>query len=371
LLFDPNPKSRREDLFGRDEEINMFTESLELGERLIVVYGVRRVGKTSFIRVALRELKYPHVIIDVREIYNTYGRVTKYHLYSKMAEYFTRNLDFFGKMGFKLRELLRRIRGFRVTELGVDIEPVSLPSITSLLRRYDEWASKHNTRFVIAFDEAQYLRFSGVTRYDGIFAWAVDNLENLTIVVTGSEIGILQDFLRLDDPKAPLFGRYAREIKLERFTRTQSIEFLKKGFSELNIAIDENELHEVTSRLDGIPGWLTLYGYYRGVEKRSHIDALEKVFEVGSKLTMEELEKIVAPSRERYLTILEAITRGASTWREIKTYVMYKTGPITDKRFTDLLKKLVKYSIIEKRDNQYKIADPLIEYSIKIMISHT
>ncbi|WP_234394319.1 hypothetical protein [Thermococcus piezophilus] len=48
-------------------------------------------------------------------------------------------------------------------------------------------------RVVIAFDEAQYLRFGGATKYDGIIAYAVDNLKNLTFILTGSEVGLLFD----------------------------------------------------------------------------------------------------------------------------------------------------------------------------------
>ncbi len=104
--------------------------------------------------------------------------------------------------------------------------------------------------------------------------------------------------------------------------------------------------------------------------KLNHRRALEKVFETGSKLVIEELEKIIAPSRWRYLAILEAITRGATHWIQIKTYVEYRTRTrIADKNFTDLLKKLVKYGVIERQEDQYKIIDPLIEHTIKTIVS--
>lgn len=80
-------------------------------------------------------------------------------------------------------------------------------------------------RVIIAFDEAQYLRFGGATRYDGILAYAVDNLENLTFILTGSEVGLLFDFLKFDNPEAPLFGRYHHDIILERFSKELSEEF--------------------------------------------------------------------------------------------------------------------------------------------------
>jgi AAA+ ATPase superfamily predicted ATPase len=35
-------------------------------EKLIVVYGVRRVGKSSLVNIALREIGEPFAIIDAR-----------------------------------------------------------------------------------------------------------------------------------------------------------------------------------------------------------------------------------------------------------------------------------------------------------------
>ncbi len=53
---------------------------------------------------------------------------------------------------------------------------------------------------------------------------------------------------------------------LRKFTPNQSREFLKRGFNELGMNIANHEIDEVINKLDGIPGWLTLYGYYRGVQ---------------------------------------------------------------------------------------------------------
>jgi len=32
------------------------------------------------------------------------------------------------------------------------------------------------------------------------------------VIITGSEVGFLRDFLKLDVPKAPLYGRYRKEL---------------------------------------------------------------------------------------------------------------------------------------------------------------
>ncbi len=366
MLFDIRPKTRLKDLFDREREVYELRHGLDHGEPLIIVYGIRRVGKTSLLRACLNEFNYPYVLIDVREIYGEHGYVSKSHLYKQIARFFTSNLEFFERIGFRIRDLLSRVKVFYLSGVGIEVDTSIDVDVASVFRVFNDWARRHSTRFIIAFDEAQYLRFSGATRYDWIFAWAYDNLENITIVVTGSEVGVLRDFLKLDNPEAPLYGRYVREIVLKRFTHDQSRVFLERGFSELGIRVYSDEIDEAIGKLDGIPGWLTLYGYYRGVQRLDHRTALDKVFEIGSKLVIEELEKIIAPSRQRYLAILEAIVHGATRWTEIKAYTEYRTGArIADKNFTDLLRKLVKYGVVEKHDNKYRIIDPLVEHAIR------
>jgi len=50
MLFDLYPKTKLKDLFGREREFREFREALELGEGLIVIYGMRRTGKTSLLK---------------------------------------------------------------------------------------------------------------------------------------------------------------------------------------------------------------------------------------------------------------------------------------------------------------------------------
>ncbi|RLF02717.1 MAG: ATP-binding protein, partial [Thermoprotei archaeon] len=210
MLFDTAPKERREDLYDRERELAELHEALRLGERLVVVYGVRRVGKTSLVKVGLRVSGAPYVMIDVRELYYAENFVRMQALVSRVVEEFRGQVRWYRRVGFDLRGALRRIRRIRVGDYEVEVEPGARIPLTTLLSEVDEWCGKRGMRFVFVFDEAQYLRFSN-TRYDGVVAWAVDNLSNVTFVLTGSEVGLLRDFLRVDDPEAPLFGRYRRE----------------------------------------------------------------------------------------------------------------------------------------------------------------
>ena len=361
MLFDLQPKTRREDLYDRVRELGEFREALDLGERLVLLLGIRRLGKSSLLNVALAESKMPHAKIDVRSLYFTHGSIPQDLLAKKLLESLITSLKGRDKLHMSLLKMLSRIRGVRVSGLQVELE--RKPDLAELLEKLDLWAENSGKRVIIAFDEAQYLRLSGVM-YDGLIAYAVDNLPNVTFVLTGSEVGMLHDFLGFENPRKPLFGRYAREIGLGRFSREESEDFLRRGFRELNLTVPEEEIGEAVERLDGIVGWLTLYGYLRGVRKLPHENAMGELFERAKALVLDELSSLTRHSR-RYWFIMRAVSLGNESWSAIKEYVEFKAGRINDAKFSLLLKNLVKYGYLEKTKEGYSLPDPVVKDVIK------
>jgi hypothetical protein len=79
---------------------------------------------------------------------------------------------------------------------------------------------------------------------------------------------------------------------------------------------------------------------------------------------MEELDKVISPSRKRYLAIMKAVAHGSNSWSDIKAYVTVKTGPIPDSRLNELIKNLVRYGYLEKEDDKYRIPDPVVKRAV-------
>lgn len=366
MLFDPSVKVNRADLFDRERELSELIEAIRLRERLIIVYGVRRVGKTSLVNVAIREVKEPFIIIDVRKLYFESGlkAILEKILVKELIKRFSEQRKLLESFGVNLRELFSKIRSIRVGP--VEIELVSdreSPSLTELLEEINEWFEKHNRVFLIMLDEAQYMRYSN-KRFDLLLAWTVDNLRNIIHVLTGSEVGLLREFLRLETGDSALSGRARREVYVERFSEEESLKFLHKGFAELSLNPSINELQDTVKTLDGIPGWLTLYGYYRATRGTSHEKTLKTVLDEGAGIVFSELESLIKPSRIRYLAILRAVASGLSSWSDIKAFVESRTGPVPDNRFNELLNKLVKYGYLKKDNSLYSIPDPIVKYTL-------
>ncbi len=361
MLFDLQPKTRREDLYDREAELQEFRDALNLGERLILLLGLRRLGKSSLLNVSLNESGMPYAKIDVRSLYFTHGSIPQEILAKKLLDSLLSTVSSRRAIRLRLEKALESVRGIRLSGLHVEFE--RKPDLAEILERINSWAEKEGLRVIIAFDEAQYLRLSGI-QYDGLIAYAVDNLPALTFALTGSEVGMLYDFLGLENPKKPLFGRYAREITLNRFSREQSVDFLSKGFEEIRVEVHKGELERVVDRLDGITGWLTTYGYLRGVRGLSERDALEELFQRAQALVMEELSSLLSYSR-RYGLILKAVALGNESWSDIKEYVEFKGGRINDAKFSLLLKNLTKYGYLTKTGRSYAIPDPVVQEVVR------
>lgn len=343
MAFDLLPKDNIGDLFDRELELGELRKALKLKEKLVVVYGIRRIGKTSLVKSFLSAKEIAYVFIDLREIYFANTSMPQELIAETVLKEFA---TFTGRHG-----------------MDVD-ENRQLSNLTDVLKLVNEWCQSKKMRFLIALDEAQYLRF-GNYRYDGIIAWAIDNLSNITFVLTGSEIGILRDFLRSDESDSPLYGRFKTEINLTAFNREYGKAFLSQGFKELGERITQDEIEATLDKLGGIVGWLTYYGYERCSVGLNREEALQKVLDEGSKIALDEIKSLVAKSRKRYIAILKAMAGGIGRWTDIKAFAESMVGRIPDSKFNKLLQMLVKFSLVEEKEGAYRIIDPVLEYAVK------
>ncbi|NJE04057.1 ATP-binding protein [Thermococcus sp. MV11] len=352
MLFDPRPKKRREELFDREEEINELVTTLE---PLTLLLGIRRVGKSSLLRVALNELENG-VYIDARKMYfDSGGWITS----ESLIREFERALNSLrGAIKGRVFEVLGRVRGVSISglrlELGRDVR------LSEVLEALNEVGA------VVGIDEAQYLRFYGSRggrEFLALLAYSYDNLDNLRFILTGSEVGLLHDFLGTDDYESPLYGRAHREVVLKPFPRELSIGFLRRGFSEMNVDVSSEVIEEAVDVLDGVPGWLVEFGR-RYAETRDLKGSLDYVFNRARGFLRGELEELRRRS-PRYVLILEAIARGHNRWELIRDYLSSRGQRVPNSRLAGLLRNLEKMSWIEEDFSsgvkRYRITDPVIE----------
>jgi AAA+ ATPase superfamily predicted ATPase len=373
LLADPfseAPKTSLENLYDRERESKALIEAVKMRSRMVLVLGVRRVGKTSLIKAALNSLGIPYIFLDLRALPSYDDKA----LYSMVAEELNRALP----LRRRLFEQLRRVRGIRVGAEGISIDlGREKPSLISILRALNQWAMGEGFNLPIVFDEAQELRFfQGGRRgldFRRLLAYGYDNLENMTFILSGSEVGVLYKLLGLEDPKSPLFGRYVERVVVERLDRDRSLDFLRAGFKAHNVKVEDDVLLQAVEQLDGIIGWLTYFGaeVVRRCRGGAWVDSSETIQSIRSKavaLCASELEGVARRSL-LYMGILAELRGGLRTWSELKTSLEKRfKRTISNPQLANLLNTLAQLSLLEKDSRGYRALDPLVPEAAELLL---
>jgi AAA+ ATPase superfamily predicted ATPase len=337
---------------------------------MIQIIGRRRTGKTSLLLSCLNELKNPSIVLDGRTFSSLYQvrreefiKLVEISLNQFLSKYQTRVS--------KIIEALKRVQGVEVSagasptiSLRWGPRPSDASNIASILDALSNEALKQKTHFIIALDEAQ--EFRKIMRYDltSLLAHAYDYCRGLVFVVTGSEIGTLHKFLRVDDAKASLYGRAMVEIDLKGLSREMSIEYLKEGFAQIKLKVPEEMIESTYRRFDGIIGWLTYLGFEARQKKKLERRTIDSVARKASKMVAEEFENFKNLHKsQRYNVIMKTLARGPAMWAELKRAIEIREGvTIGQGEITKLLSNLEDSSFITKDGNagSYFISDPMV-----------
>lgn len=154
-------------------------------------------------------------------------------------------------------------------------------------------------------------------------------------------------------------------VELKRLTREQSMDFLRRGFTEAGEGFDERVLELAVDRLDGVIGWLSYFGLTAirdGLSERM----VDYVVDEASRIMVNEFSDFVRKrGSERYLWVMKAAKGGAS-WSEVKSFLELRTGDkLYDSELSKLLKNLVDVGFLAKDGEKYVIADPVLIRAIE------
>ena len=329
MYFSIGPKERPEDFFNYTQEYRKVRQALERNEKIVAITGLRRTGKTSMMNILYNTVKGINIWIDGR-IINTPGDVLS-------ALY--KGVKMKGGIFGSIKSIGLSIAGL---ELKAELPEKNIETI------------RNAGRIHLFVDEAQY-----APEIAKVLSYIYDRFPNISVVLSGSEIRVVNEVLGINEPSHPLYGRRIEMVKLSSLSPEKSLEFLKAGFNQLNISVPQHELNEVVDKLDGIIGWLTLYGYERAIA--GNPDPLTEVVRIAKAIIKEELKHFLKAKKKPgiYLAILKYATN--RRWKELLSVVRDELGKINRVSFARALKELVAYSFIEKRGEVYTTADPMVK----------
>jgi len=351
MYFDIEPKEKKEDLFGFEDHYNDLKEAINGRHKLIVIKGLRRTGKTSLMNVVFNECSGPKLYIDARELEEN----------ETPSQFFLKRMIQYAKKESMLETIFSFVESI---EFGITINMRrQAVMLSDILRKTDEEMKKKNRMFVIFIDEAQLFKKYGFEKF---LAFMYDRLHFIKVVLAGSEIGLMDDFIG-EKADSPLFGRVKKIVETKRLKREESEKFLLAGFRQAGKKPDEKEIKEAVDKLDGIIGWLTYYGFSH--IETGHEESLKKVMNEGSKIVSEEINNFLKSrevARKKYLWILEALSTESIGRKEIKNYLAVHLGKkISDAKLSIYLDSLMRYGFVEKTDKDYFAADPLTKEAVR------
>ncbi|WP_256365654.1 AAA family ATPase [Saccharolobus sp. E5-1-F] len=308
-----------------------------------MIGGQREIGKTSLMKVVINEIKkreqIPGIYINLRGV-----RSLNSLLFMLVSEINKEKISWRFKVNIN----------FLITSAGIEIRGGSkgrvVNSLIELLNSSDD--------IVIAFDEVQELSFASKQFLDVLGNVYATN-PKVHIILSGSYVGLVKALLS-PPSDSPLHGRPPTEIRLKPFDKEKSIYFLEKGMQELGIRFNRHD--EVIEKLDGIVGWLTLFGNFHVVRKLDFEIALRETIGEGKKIMLEEFNHFLSnkENKQLYCNIMNVL-KLASKWKDIKNGVEIRMGKVDDKVFSNALQNLVNFNFVSKVDDEYKIVDPMLK----------
>lgn len=348
-LFDLNPKESPKELFAREKELDELIRLIE-ARRWVAILGPRMVGKTSLIKVAnvkLEDAGFKTVYVNLWGAQRTQG------LLNALA----RGLNSSKGLSQKIKDGIGRIEGVSLGLAGITISAPKKPMTTTwdLLNVIGREAED----YVIELDEIQELAvISG--HLLKILANIFNTYSNIAFVFTGSMFGLMKTLLE-PGPSSPLYGRSPAKIYLQPFKKEKATSFLRKGFQEYDAKINENIIEEVVEKLDGVPGWLTLYGNNVLVRKLDHKDALNDTVSEGLKIVKDELEHYLeGRDRVGHISALK-VAATVARWTEIKGAVeIGKGSTVNDATIYNILESLKAAMLIKEEEGVYRVNDPMM-----------
>ncbi|EZQ06697.1 ATPase [Candidatus Acidianus copahuensis] len=279
-------------------------------------------------------------------------------LFVENVKEFMERYTFAGKIGRLLANRLgvdpEVILNLNWAQLGLKLREIKTQDINEFIRAMDSLAKDNRRTLVVFLDEFQYIK--KVNNFDvGSFLHDIyDWCDNTVIIVSGSIVGVAEEVLKQVEATKPFYGRKFFKVYLKTFTEEQSTDFLKKGFEQEGVRVEDVTIERAVKLFDGIPGWLTLFGkeYTYSVKHGRKADIKDILKEAGKEVAIEFTRFLKnSSSPNRYSGIILAIDRlgGKGKLSEITQglNVLLKDNA-EESRVKELLDTLISYGYIVK-----------------------
>ncbi|WDV48173.1 ATP-binding protein [Clostridiaceae bacterium M8S5] len=314
---------------GRKSELEKLNNEYNRQSSFVVMYGRRRVGKTTLIKEFIKDKKALYFLATSElEVKN------RNRFLSSVSEF--TNMSYLKNSSFD-----------------------NWYDIFDIIAKYEP-----NEKKVIVIDEFQYLVGSNPS-FTSIFQRIWDDIlkdNNIMVILCGSYISMMKN--QVLDYSSPLYGRRTSQINLKPLKFNE----IRSGFSQLSF----EELVNLYAVTGGVPKYLEFFdnnsGFFTNIENEI-LDRNGFLYEEPTFLLEKEVRETMT-----YFSIIQTIADGKHKISKIASSLEVPTT-----KLTPYIKTLMNLSLIEKRvpvteknpekskKGLYYIADNFIEFWFKFV----
>ncbi len=317
MILDPRPKTRREELYGRDSELYAVV-SVVIGQKMpvTIIGGIRRIGKTSLILVAENELRDSDRFIV---------------LYLDATSIKKR-----GQLGVEMAK-----------RLGV--EPSNDP--VEVLRR----ARVLGRHVVVVIDEVQEAPRSAHREIISLAEAIAYRIHYSSLILPSSAPGLAKEAIGIEKPGTPLYQYSSYELWLEPLDPRDAEAMLMDGLREQGLSPDPGIVREAVEFFGAIPGWLVFFGLRLVAGMKP-----EQIYREAIDTALEEIKRL-AP---RPQLLLKVLAEGNNSWtRALEALESLEGRWVSRNGFAKALHYLEKRALVKN----YRILDPVYEKAARLL----
>jgi len=364
--------------FDRKEELSRIVQTLEGGNNL-VLYAPRRYGKSSLVMKAAEELErlgYCCIYFDFMPIYSRESFITAY---SKAV------LD----IGWKGKNTLKRnwnkslqtiadlIKGIRpslsfdadgkpevslhVTETNISDETID--SVIDL----PEKLTGSDKKTIMILDEFQDVRKLNGESFESIMRSRIQHHQRVNYLFLGSQTHVIKDMFSSQNRP---FYHAASIMSIGELPKQETIEYLKNGFSDSGIDIDDEAAGQIIRKSGGIPYYIQFLASElwqqavnsgntdNPVDAESIEQCAENILDLKNDFYYELFDRQSMYQKK----VLKALAHsGEQVFSADYARTHRLSAPSTTQK---AITKLVNSGIIEKQGAEYTFTDPFFKWFV-------
>lgn len=306
--------------FAREKELALIYDLLQKKSGSAMIYGKRKVGKTTLLTHALSKSKDKTVYYEC--------------LKSTIEE----NIE--GFVSVLVREKV----------IPVPLSFLSFADVFAYLNTLDG-------TYNVIIDEYPYLKeMTKPETVDSVFQTIIDNyIKNIRLFISGSHVGMMKDML---EEKNALYGRYSLTLQLKELNYREAAMFYpeKSVYDKAGLYAVFGGSPYVNEYID--PGKSLKENIISTILNESH-----PVYQYAEHLLISDFTNAIGAER-----IISAIANGKQKYGEIESKLKMKNNGLLSKQLVSLLRMEIvtkTYPINKQDDNKkcaYEVNDNLLRF---------